>query len=213
MHRYNTKMSVEQLYHDHMLQLQALTNEYTMSLARINSDFAMKLRELTYASPLQPQEPLLKARIEHERSSNVKRTPEEYAKEVERLNNPSTVQYENNPGIKASSKNVAAIAQKIVETPEEEVEQSKQKRMEIQRLSLLLEGEGFAKAVEKLEQEGKELWIYQVNSSIHTNPPSDENPNKVIVKVIDGDFDFTAFKPSDKCIISNVVGVGVLGGL
>lgn len=86
-------------------------------------------------------------------------------------------------------------------------------RMEIQRYSLKLGGELYSRAEELARANGKHLWVYQANRSLQTNPPTRYDLNTIIVKVDDPDFNHDAFEPSERCVVTDVVGIGKLGGM
>ena len=215
-------IEVQKLHSNHTLSVQDIHNEYVLALQRAGCNYSLqitllndKLRDLLKSPSLLQKE----QQIQKKESVVIQQemTSEEYVQAVDRINNrstePSTYQKTNAPGIKELSTNTESIAQKVMQTTPEEDERSQEHRKELQRLSLLIEGEEYERAVEKLNKENKKIWIYRVNSSININPPVDEDPHNVIVNVIDNDFDFSEFKPSNTCIISAVVGVGFLGGL
>lgn len=217
------QLELQRLQHLHKLQLQALHNEYIMAITKAHSDFSYEVTKLTLSSlqqhptPSPPQQP---APPQQPVFPQQQMTTEEYIQAVNQLNGrtqaPMTKHHENHPTPQqaAPPQVISQITRKVMEqTTEEEDEKSLEKRKEIQRLTRMLEGESFINAKEKVQKEGKVLWVYRANSSTMLNPPLDENPRQVIVNVIDNDFDFDTFTPSDNAAISAVVGLGVLGGL
>lgn len=212
----NYPLEIQKLQHIHQLKLQEAYNEYLMKLSIINSEYVFDLQRLTNIVAQNVEKKTSSENVE-KKSQSVEKTSSENVEQP--YFQPSTYQYENNPGIKEKTPQMSEIVRKamershVVQNTQEDEEKSCEKRNEVSRLNLALQGEDYVKAVEKMQLENKQIWIYQVNSSIHLNPPVEENPRNVIVNVIDSNFDFSTFTPSNKCIISSVVGVGILGGL